>query len=223
MNSALQNLLSFFYELPIEKKSSSINPSLEVTYHKGNYKLATRNAIYSFGTQYTVFADAFRILKIPSRNIPTVLCLGFGLGSIPVIIEKKNSNSVQHYVGVEIDPVIIELAKKYLNKNILQKTEIICSDAFNFINNCERHFDLIAVDIFVDDEVPEKFEQKEFLVKVKDLLSENGILLYNRIAGKKFQKKKSMDFFNKEFKGIFSSSRMLQLNKNIMLVYNNEK
>lgn len=218
----LKYFLSFLFEIPVEKKSSSVNSFLEVSFHRGNYKLSTENAIYSFGTEYKVFADAFRKLNVYSKKIKKVLSLGFGIGSIPIILNKnpqgfKNLEGLK-ITGVEIDAVIIDLAKKYLDKNILGKTTFVCEDAFEFVKSYNGVFDLITIDIFIDSEVPEKFEQIDFLENTKKLLAENGILFYNRLAMSKEQEKKSMDFFNNNFKNIFPKGELLRLNKNLLLV-----
>lgn len=220
----LKKLLSYFNEFPLEQSESKINPHLSLTYHHGNYKLSTPRAIYSYGTKYHIFSEAFRLLKIEDFNIQQVLMFGFGMGSIPVILARNKKK--YHFTGVEIDPVIINWAKKYLPDEILKNIDLIGADAEDFVYNFSKFskavqvekFDLIAIDLFVDDEVPEKFEKKEFLKKLSGFLNDNGIILYNRFADNRFQSKKTEDYFNDIFKVVFSDAKMLKINLNRMLV-----
>ena len=62
--SRLKHILSYLFEQSIENTASDINPTLEVTYSKGQFKLSTTNANYSFGVYYTAFRQSFDQLQI---------------------------------------------------------------------------------------------------------------------------------------------------------------
>ena len=109
--SRFQKLLSYFYEIPIEKLHSQYSGNLEVSFHRGEWKLSTDQAIYSFGKHYTSYKIAFNKLHIQDFNIKKVLILGVGLGSVVRLLDRQKS--IESIVAVDIDPVIIELAKKY--------------------------------------------------------------------------------------------------------------
>ena len=83
--------LSYFTEIVLERGSSDPNEDLQLGLKKGRYCLSTPNAIYSFGDLYDNFSKSFQQLDIVEKNIKDVLVLGFGLGSIPFMLEKTFS------------------------------------------------------------------------------------------------------------------------------------
>ena len=87
--------LSYLMEWHIESAPSPINPHLYVSLKKGRYQLCTANAVYSYDELYNNFSDLFPQLKIEQLPGQRILVLGFGLGSIPLIIE----NLCQECVG----------------------------------------------------------------------------------------------------------------------------
>ena len=107
-----KRLLSYLFEIHIESTSSDYNPHLYVSLQKGRYQLSTANAIYSFEDLYDNFSDAFKEIDLDQLNVQNVLILGFGLGSIPIILEQK-FNKKYFYTGVEIDEEVLYLANKY--------------------------------------------------------------------------------------------------------------
>jgi spermidine synthase len=213
----LDKIWSYFVEVKIETASSDINPILNLVLRNGRYQLNTTNAIYSYADLYDNFTKSFEILKLENYKIEEVLILGFGLGSIPYMLEKKFKRKY-YYTGVEIDPTVLVLANKYVLDDLKSGFEMICNDAYNFVQTCEQEFDLICMDVFLDDTVPEYFETVEYLNELKRLLSKNGILMYNKIAYKESDKIQSMKFFNNIFRIVFPKGRILDVNGNYMLV-----
>lgn len=51
--------------------------------------MCTAHAVYSYEDRYDNFVRAFKKAKLHDRKIDNVLILGFGLGSIPIILENK--------------------------------------------------------------------------------------------------------------------------------------
>jgi 2-polyprenyl-3-methyl-5-hydroxy-6-metoxy-1,4-benzoquinol methylase len=175
--NVVKKYLSYIFELPIEKKYSESSGTLEVTLHKGAYKLSTENAIYSWGKYYTSFGTAFRRLEIYHVDIPKVLILGYGLGSIAdLLIQNK---SVEEIIGVDSDPVIMDLAYRYQQIN---GRELVCISAVDYIQTAIKKFDLICIDIFIDDKVPAVIMQEDFLEKVFQRLNTNGWLIFSQLT-----------------------------------------
>ena len=173
--------LSYLFEFHIESAPSEINPHLYVSLKKGRYQLSTANAVYSYADLYDNFSAAFKKLKIEELAIEDVLLLGFGLGSIPYMLEKKFNRSY-YYTAVEIDENVLYLANKYVLPDLDSAINFVPNDAAVFVSYCQEQFDLICMDIFLDDEIPEHFESEDYLLQLKDLLKPNGILLFNKLA-----------------------------------------
>lgn len=173
--------LSYLTEIHVESAPSEHNPHLYVSLRKGRYQLSTANAIYSYADLYDNFSDAFHKIKLEDCKIDKVLLLGFGLGSIPYMLE-RNFQKKYDYTAVEIDENVLYLANKYVLPELTSSFSMVPMDANIFVGYCQETFDLICMDIFLDDTIPEIFEKEEFLEKLKSLLNPNGILLFNKLA-----------------------------------------
>ena len=77
---------------------------------------------------------------------------------------------------------------------------------------------MITVDLFEDDLIPEQFEQMDFLENIKNSLTPNGILLYNRLAHNDDDIKQSKSFYKNAFKKVFEEGLYLEVNDNWMLL-----
>ncbi len=135
----------------------------------------------SGGVVRDVWKSTLKKLKKQIPNVKTCLILGLGGGSAAKLVRKFWPEA--QITGVEIDPIMIKLGKKYLGLD-KTKTEIIIQDAFEF---CTVHsslltdYDLILIGIYVGDRMPEKFEQKRFLQLVSSLLNKGGVAVFNRL------------------------------------------
>ncbi|RMG85870.1 MAG: methyltransferase domain-containing protein, partial [Bacteroidetes bacterium] len=194
-----KKLLSYLTEIHLESAPSDINPHLYVSLSRGRYQLSTANAIYSYADLYDNYRQAFERLDLPRRRIERVLVLGFGLGSVPWLLEKTFKQNY-HYTGVEIDENVIYLANKYVLPELQSPVEIFCADAFAFAFQHAEQYDLIAMDVFLDDLVPPHFEDTAFLEALRALLRDDGFLLYNRLALTDEDRRLSRRFFEVSFK-----------------------
>jgi spermidine synthase len=212
-----KRLLSYLFELHVESTSSEYNPHLYVSLKNGRYQLSTANAIYSYGDLYDNFSGAFAKMDLDKGNIQSVLILGLGLGSIPIILEKVFKKQY-HYTAVEIDEEVVYLASKYTLPALESNIEIISTDAAIFTLQCQQQFDLIAVDIFLDDVIPNTFQQPSFLKQVAELLTDKGVLLYNHLAYTQADRNKAKDFFEAAFQIVFPQAVFVETNGNWMMM-----
>ena len=212
-----RRLLSYIKNVHIETTGSGYNPYLRVVLSRGQYQLVTANAIYSYGELYDNFSKAFQQIDLDRLDIKDVLILGFGLGSIPVVLENMFQKKY-YYTAVEIDPEILRLANTYVVPDIQSGIEFQLSDAATFAEFAKEKYDMICMDVFLDDEVPTELEHEDFLVNLKKMLSEDGILLFNKLALSKKDKKKSTHFFKNHFKRIFTEGVYLDVDGNYILL-----
>jgi spermidine synthase len=153
---------------------------LEVNKLEGHWVLDSKHVNYSYGTLHTVFREALQVFVPDLSAINEVLILGFGAGSVAHILQKER-HFQGHITGVEIDETVLSLAQQYFQLDQLQNLTLYTSDAAGFVEQADRTFDLIVIDLFVDDLIPEIFENEIFLLQVKELLTPGGKLLYNRM------------------------------------------
>ncbi len=207
--------LSYLFELHVESAPSEINPHLYVSLKRGRYQLSTANAIYSYADLYDNFTRTFQQVKMPAED-KDVLILGFGLGSIPYMLEKKFDKKY-NYTAVEIDENVLYLASKYVLPELTSSITAIPTDAFAYVHYCHDRYDLICMDVFLDDIVPENFESEHYLAQLASLLKPDGILLFNKLAANKKDLAQAGAFYQL-FKKVFPKGTYLDVNGNWMLV-----
>lgn len=211
------NIGSYLFDVSLEKTTSEYSGALEVICRNGRYALCTENAVYSYADLYINFRDSFEQLDLDRYNIKNVLVLGLGLGSIPLLLEKKFKKKYD-YTLIEIDQKIVNLANKYTLGDLSSSYTIICTDALKYIESCSQIFDLIAVDIFIDDQIPSVFESIQFLENIKKVLSPNALVMYNQLTYKDNITISKKKIFEEKFKKVFKEATILQLNGNNMLL-----
>ncbi len=210
--------LSYLFEIHLESTSSDYNPHLYVSLSKGRYQLSTANAVYSFGDLYTNFSRTFERWNWQEYPFQEVLILGLGLGSIPVILEELHEKDCT-YTAVEIDEEVVDLAYRYALNNLASPIHMITADAAIAVQQLSpASYDLICIDLFDDDVVPPQFETTDFLSQASTLLSDGGVLLFNRLAYNAEDKKASSRFYEKTFRKVFPNSYCLDVGGNFMLV-----
>ena len=214
--SKLDKLRSYFQDIHLESVSSEVNGDIDLWLVSGQLQLCASTAIYSYGQRYLNFVKSFKILDLDALPDDTVLSLGFGLGSIPMILEKK-FNKIFYYTGVELDEEILLWANDYVLGDLKSDCQLILADAYQFMSINTEKYALIAMDVFLDAEVPEEFEETEFLEMLRDALLPGGILLYNRMSNSDQQKENTMRFFNQNFKSVFPESVAMPFGGNTML------
>lgn len=210
-------LASYFVDIKLEETMSDYSGQLELLYRKGRFALCTKNAVYSYDDLYINFRRSFEQLDLDAHNIKEVLILGLGLGSIPLLLEKKFKKKYR-YTLVEIDQKIVNLANKYTLKELDSFYSVICIDALDYIQSCSKAFDLVAIDIFIDDQIPSVFESKQFLENVKKVLLPNALLMYNQLTYNDMLLSKAEHFFETTFKSVFEDATFLSLDGNRMLL-----
>ena len=75
-----------------------------------------------------MFRKAFSRFNIRERDISNALILGFGTGSVASILCDEYKKDV-YLTGVEKDPVVIDLAKKYFHIDRYKNLSLHIEDA----------------------------------------------------------------------------------------------
>jgi spermidine synthase len=91
-------------------------------------------------------------------------------------------------------------------------------DAQTYASFCTEQFDMICMDVFLDDMVPTELEQEDFLIHLKKMLTTEGILLFNKLAFHKKDKRQTEAFFQNHFKRIFTEGGYLDVHGNYILL-----
>lgn len=101
------------------------------------------------------------------------LVIGMGGGTVPKRLYKKGFK----VKVVEIDPIVVEAAKKFFY--FPDSIEVLIEDAAVFLEREKKKYDFILLDIFIAEHPPTWVLTKEKFSKVFGLISNEGILLLN--------------------------------------------
>lgn len=183
----------------VEKRNSPINGKIQVIKRGGDYRLEVGGLLQSGGMVKKIWQVG---LKKINHEVKNCLILGLGGGTAAQLVVGKWPKA--KITGIEIDPVIIDLAKKYFALDQIPNLEIINADAFSWLRKCFGEFrefgdfrvSLIIVDLYVGDKFPKEAEGKEFLKNLKKVLTASGTIIFNRLFwGEK--KKEAKNFVKK--------------------------
>ena len=130
------------------------------------------------------YTEYFQMPWLWNTNIHRVLMEGLGGGSTP--------RAYQHYFTnvmvdvVEIDPVVVEVAKKYFTVAESPTLKINIQDGRVFLRQTTNVYDVILMDAYstttYGSSLPRQLTTKEFFTLASQHLSTNGVLAYNVIG-----------------------------------------
>ncbi|MGN6359705.1 MAG: spermidine synthase [Thermomicrobiales bacterium] len=80
--------------------------------------------------------------------------------------------------GVEIDPKIVEVGRKYFDMNE-PNLNVIVQDGRYFLKKTDRRYDVIGVDAYRQPYIPFQLTTKEFFQEAYDHLNDEGVLVLN--------------------------------------------
>ena len=179
----MKRTLSYLW--PFTKKiNSEFSGELEVTWLNGKKILDTKNANYSYGALHQILDVALQ--KTNANRGGHTLVLGLGGGSILQLLRKKY-NFYGKITAVELDSKIIEIAKQEFKIQQYQPLEVICEDAEKFVQQHDKKFDTVIVDLFIDVKVPEQFFKIQFWQNLAKLLQPEATVIFNAGIGEHHQ------------------------------------
>jgi|SRR3989339_378343 len=188
----------------LEERESKYNGNIKVVRSLGfGTYIQVNNLTQSGGVVESIWKSTLkRIAYSEKRIVKNCLILGLGGGTVAKLIRKYYPKA--KITGIEIDPVMVELGKKYLR---LSNIKIIVQDAYSFDST---GFDLVMVDIYCGDKFPEKFENERFLKK----LVKNKLVIINRLYFA--DKRKEAVKFGNKLEKIFSKVDWFYPQANLM-------
>jgi hypothetical protein len=80
--------------------------------------------------------------------------------------------------GVEIDPSIVAVGRKYFNMNE-PNLHVSIQDGRTFIATTHEKYDLVAIDAFEQPYIPFQLTTREFFTQIRDHLSSTGVVALN--------------------------------------------
>jgi spermidine synthase len=116
-------------------------------------------------------------------NPRNILIVGLGGGVLPTALAQMFPDAAIDIV--EIDPAVVKVARQFFGFEPGRKVRVIEEDGRVFVKRAgkaERRYDLIMLDAFDHEYIPEHLLTREFLLEVKALLAGDGILVANTFS-----------------------------------------
>jgi predicted membrane-bound spermidine synthase len=133
-----------------------------------------QNKIGKRGESLSAFTYNLEQLAGFAKHAKRALVLGFGAGVVPRTLRK---NGMQVSV-VDINPLTLRAAKKYFHYKD-NGTKFFFEDARVYVKNCDQKYDLVVLDLFHGDGMPEHITSQEFFQDINECLNSKGVLLAN--------------------------------------------
>jgi len=125
----------------------------------------------------------------------SVLIVGLGGGTLPRILTKILPE-VRIDV-VEIDPAVVRVAQQYFSFTPSERTRVIEADGRVYVKRAireKRQYDLVMLDAFDHEYIPEHLLTQEFLREVKTLLAPGGVLAANTFSSSRLYDHESVTY-----------------------------
>ena len=173
----------------------------------------------SGGVVYDVWHTTLKKVRGQRLEVRKCLILGLAGGSTAKLVRKFWGEEVE-ITGVDLDPVMVKMGKKYLGLDEY-KVKVNIVDAYDYVNKSQFQipnfkFDLILVDLYIGDEFPEKFESENYIRLVRTVLASDGIVVFNRLYYG--EKRKEAMKFGKILEKIFEKVDIVFPEANVMFI-----
>jgi len=127
-----------------------------------------------------VYPDYFLLAWLFHPAIRRVLVVGLGSGSVPKrILSDFPGVEVD---SVELDPVVVEVAKRYFAVTDGPRHRIFVQDGRQYIRRTDAQYDLVVMDAYHAEGVPFHLVTQEFFRQVKARLAPGGIVAANIVG-----------------------------------------
>lgn len=175
MKVLFKKILSYIYPIT-EKIKSKHSGELELTLFNGKLVLDSENANYSYGSLQKILQFALQQIDLSGKE--SLLLLGLGGGCV-IDLLKKDHQYKGSITVIEIDEVVIQIAKERFGISENDKITIFCADAFQWVNQINTNYDVVIVDLFIDNQVPLQCWVIDFWKKLSAHIHTKGYIIFN--------------------------------------------
>lgn len=203
----------------LEEKESPFNGKITVVKTLEGTRLMVGGISQSGWLMKKVWNVALKKISKDRSDKPktdSVLILGLGGGSIAELVQKYWPSA--KITGVDIDPSMVELGKKYLGLGKINNLKIELIDANEFLkrSSLQESFNLVIVDIYKGIKVPKEFTTQEFVEKIFQVVSSGGVAVFNRLYSE--VERKESDSFGRMVGAVFPVSTLVKPEANIIFI-----
>jgi len=181
-----------------------------------------QSCIYKSDPQKLVFSYTKLLMSalLVNSNPQNILIIGLGGGTLSNTMQQLLPES--NITNIELDGAVTKVARKYFSYFENQHIKTVTQDGRIFVKRAalkKQQYDLIILDAFNGDYIPEHLMTVEFLQELKQVLSNNGVLAANTFSVSDLYAHESAsyqkvfgDFYN--VRGDLFSNRIIVAQKN---------
>lgn len=174
----------------IHQATSKYNDRIEV-YQIGNSKqLSVNGTVQSISwdspsARKRIWGRLAALIKEKSPHAKNILMLGLGGGTVAHLLTKDFPQV--NLTVVEIDKVMVDIAKKFFDIDSIENLNLIVADAMRVCSEPEKFdlhqntFDVVIVDIYCGDKYPDLGKSGTFLSRLKWFVRSGGLVVFNRL------------------------------------------
>jgi spermidine synthase len=125
----------------------------------------------------------------------SVLIIGLGGGTIPRALTQLVPEAKIDVV--EIDPAVVRVAKEYFRFSESPKVRAFAQDGRVFVKQAlreQRKYDLVMLDAFDHEYIPEHLLTREFIQETRRLLAPGGVLVANTFSSSRLYDHESVTY-----------------------------
>lgn len=162
---------------------STLNQDLKVLDFQGTARITTGGYTQSKRITPENVNEGYWYYQAYSHELgqvpkPQILILGLGGGTLVTLLKQRYPEA--QIDGVDLDPTIVELGKTHLGLR-QEDVHIFIDDALLFSQKLTKNYDLICVDVFQGNKMPESLEKVSFYRDLRVHLNPGGAVTINRI------------------------------------------
>ncbi|MFA6981695.1 MAG: methyltransferase domain-containing protein [Patescibacteria group bacterium] len=180
----------------IFETDSKYNGKISVIKQGESLKLSVNGVVQSMShtsesAKRRVWGQVIPVLEEHAPGFKNILVFGLGGGTMQHFISQKFPTAA--ITSVEIDPAMVDVAKKYFDVEKIPNHTIITEDACRVVIAPEEYglaldsFDVAVVDFFIGDVFPDLGTSGNFLAALSSLVKPGGLIIFNRIFLEKYQ------------------------------------
>lgn len=132
-----------------------------------------------------VWGRFVEILKDEVPELKNILLLGLGGGTVAHLVAQTFPEAI--ITSVEIDQVMVDIARNYFDLDQIKNHRVIVDDALRVVVEPENFalapssFQALYVDIFIGEKYPDLGSSGNFVSAVKSMVTPGGLVVFNRI------------------------------------------
>ncbi len=132
---------------------------------------------------YFPYQRAFSLYTAWNADIRRFLALGVGTGTAIRHVHHRHPQA--EIVGVEWDPLVLEVAQRFFMVPTDRRVRLIEEDVRTYVMALRDRFDLIFLDVYFQEQTPKALYTSYYLQALAALLEMGGVLAINAIVATK--------------------------------------